>query len=84
WGHINGLKLFTNNNLHSVVDSGTNKTCYYVYFMSKRALTFASQMVKVETLRIGDYFGDNLRGFHVYGYKVIRPEAFGVIYMTFQ
>lgn len=38
------------------------------------ALTFASQMTKVETLRDQNDFGDLMRGLQVFGYKVIDPK----------
>jgi hypothetical protein len=41
----------------------------------KSAITFASQMTKMETLRIQTDFGDYVRGLNVYGYKVVKPEA---------
>jgi len=41
----------------------------------KSAISFASQMTKMETLRIQDDFGDYVRGLNVYGYKVVKPEA---------
>lgn len=42
------------------------------------ALTFASQLTKVETLRGESYFGTYLRGLQVYGRSVIDPTALTV------
>lgn len=44
----------------------------------KSALTFASQMTKVETVRNPYDFGDYVRGVNVYGVKCIKPEALAV------
>ena len=41
----------------------------------KSAITFASQMTKLETVRNPSDFGDFVRGVNVYGFKVVKPEA---------
>lgn len=41
----------------------------------KNALTFASQMTEMESLRLESYFGSAVRGLQVFGYKVIDPTA---------
>lgn len=41
----------------------------------KSAITFASQMTKLETVRNPNDFGDFVRGMNVYGFKVVKPEA---------
>lgn len=48
----------------------------------KTAITFASQMMKMETVRNPYDFGDYVRGMNVYGFKVVKPEslALAVVY----
>jgi hypothetical protein len=41
----------------------------------KGAVTFASQMTKMETLRNPNDFGDLVRGLNVFGYKTLLPQA---------
>ena len=41
----------------------------------KSALTFASQITKMETIRNPNDFGDYIRSLNVYGFKVVKPEA---------
>ncbi len=41
----------------------------------KTAMTFASQITKVESLQNPNDFGTLVRGLNVYGYKVIKSEA---------
>jgi hypothetical protein len=41
----------------------------------KSGVTFASQMTKVETLRIQDNFGDYVRGLNVYGFKTVKKTS---------
>jgi len=46
------------------------------------AITFADQIVKTEALRLQTTFADAVRALHVYGGKVVRPEALAVAYVT--
>jgi hypothetical protein len=48
----------------------------------KSAITFASQMTKMETVRNPNDFGDYVRGMNVYGFKVVKPEslALAIVY----
>ncbi|MEM1152948.1 MAG: hypothetical protein AAGI44_02340 [Pseudomonadota bacterium] len=50
---------------------------YDVIFGHKCAITFASQITEMETLKNPDDFGDLVRGLQVYGYETIKPEALG-------
>jgi N4-gp56 family major capsid protein len=42
-------------------------------------LTYAEQIVKVEAYRPESSFSDAVKGLHVYGAKVVRPEAIAII-----
>jgi len=77
-GMIDRFTLYTSNNLYTATD-GT-KTAFYVLFGHKSAISFASQMTKVETLRAESTFGDLVRGLNIYGFKVLKPEAIGLLY----
>lgn len=48
---------------------------YSVFAGTRDAITFASQITKMETLRSTATFGNIVRGLNVYGYKVTKPEA---------
>jgi len=41
----------------------------------KSAMTFASQITKMETVRNPNDFGDFIRSLNVFGFKVVKPEA---------
>ena len=41
----------------------------------RSAITFASQIVKTEQLRNQNDFGDYVRGLHVYGFEVLKPDT---------
>ena len=53
---------------------------YRVMAGTSRAITFAEQLVKTEAYRDQDSFSDIVRGRHVYGAKVIDPEALCCLY----
>ena len=45
----------------------------------KSAITFASQITKMETIRNPNDFGDFIRSLNVYGFRVVRPEALALL-----
>jgi hypothetical protein len=68
-GMIDRFTAYTSNNLPRVTDGGNQ--CYDILAGHKNGLTFASQLVKTETLRAESTFGNIMRGLQVFGYKVI-------------
>jgi hypothetical protein len=68
-GMIDRFTLYVSNNLPK---SGTELT---IFAGTRDAISFASQLTKVETLRSTATFGDIVRGLNVYGYLVTKPEA---------
>jgi hypothetical protein len=59
-------------------DNGTAKR-HAVMAGHKSAITFASQIAKVESLQNPNDFGTLIRGLNVYGYKVVQPEALALL-----
>jgi hypothetical protein len=53
--------------------SGVNDTYKGIAFV-KDAFTFADQISKTENIRLEGTFADAVRGLHVYGGKVLRPQ----------
>lgn len=78
-GMIDRFTLYSSNLLTKVTD-GSN-TCWYIIAGHKVGFTFASQIVKVETLRAESTFGNILRGLKVYGYKVTKGDALALLYV---
>jgi hypothetical protein len=79
-GTIDRFEVFTSNLLPTqtgITDTKNvaSKKGFHVYAGVKAALTFASQITKVETLRAESTFGDLMRGLNVYGRKVVQPKA---------
>lgn len=70
-GMIDRFEIYRSNNLNST--SGV----FDMMFGTPHAVTFASQLVKNETLKNPNDFGDLLRGLQVYGYKTIQSKALG-------
>ena len=70
---IAGFKVYISNNLSYSFSAGAGFSHIVCGHMD--ALTFASQINKVETLRDTDDFGDLLRSLIVYGFKVVQPKA---------
>jgi hypothetical protein len=77
-GIIDRFTLYLSNNLMSVTDGSF--TAYSCLFGTNAAITFAAQMTKMETLRAESTFGDLVRGLNVYGFKIVKPEALGLLY----
>jgi len=77
-GIIDTFTLYKSNNLYSATDGSF--TAYYVPFGTNHATSFAAQITKTETLRAESTFGDLIRGLMVYGFKVVKPEALGLLY----
>jgi len=78
----NGFRVYVSNNLPSVgTGAGTTGTTaqddnYGVIVAGHdSAVATAEQINKTETYRDPDSFADIVRGMHLYGRKILRPEA---------
>lgn len=87
-GQIDRFTIYVSNNIKQVNDNaGTTGTTaddfkgYYFMAGTKDAISFASQITNVETLRAQSTFGNIVRGLNVYGYKVVKPEALVTAYV---
>lgn len=69
-GVIDRFTVYLSNNLPKTADSDS-----YIMAGTRDAITFASQMTNVETIRAQSTFGNIVRGLNVYGYSVTKPEA---------
>jgi N4-gp56 family major capsid protein len=68
-GRIAGMDVLVSTNLTEVDGK------YYVLAGTNDAITFASQLSKIESLRDKDSFSDLVRGLYLYGAKTIEPKA---------
>lgn len=76
-GRAAGFDIYVSNN--AVNYSGSN---WIVQAGHPMALTYAEQIVQTEALRLQTTFADGVRGLHVYGAKLVRPDAIAVAYVT--
>jgi hypothetical protein len=85
-GLIDRFTLYVSNNLATTADLGADaaaggtganidSTAWNIMAGTRDAVSFASQITNVETLRSQSTFGNIMRGLNVYGYKVTKPEA---------
>ena len=68
-GRIAGMDVLVTTNLTDVDGK------LYVLAGTNEAITFASQLAKIETLRDKDSFSDLVRGLYLYGAKTVQPAA---------
>lgn len=71
-GIIDRFTVYMSNNLTA---DGTGSDEFHCLAGTKHAISFASQFVKNEKLRLQNTFGDAYRGLNVYGYEVTKPAA---------
>lgn len=73
-GKVGSFDIYVSNQL---TKTGVAGPAQVTHAMSgqKSAITFASQYVKTESVRLQDSFGDAIRGLNVYGYKTVNPEV---------
>ena len=81
FGNLHGFKVYMSNNLPAKGDGPTGATAtgstHYGVIVAghSSAVATAEQINKTETYRDPDSFADIVRGMHLYGRKILRPEA---------
>ncbi|MCX4276106.1 MAG: hypothetical protein OSJ27_10095 [Candidatus Gastranaerophilales bacterium] len=75
-GKIAGLDVFVSSNV------GKNTDGYTILAGTKQAITYASQIKKIETLRAQSSFDSIVRGLYTFGALAINPDALAVIKAT--
>jgi hypothetical protein len=80
--NLHGFKVYVSNNLPKIgggpgtVGSSNQATDYGVIVAGhESSVATAEQINKTETYRDPDSFADIVRGMHLYGRKILRPEA---------
>ena len=73
-GKAYGFDVYMSNNLTTGISTVGNRSHYGLAGVN-RAMSFAEQIVKVEAYRPENSFADAVKGLHVYGAKVIDPNA---------
>ena len=81
FNNIHGFKVYMSNNLPAVGNGPTGATStgssHYGVICAGHtsAVASAEQINKTETYRDPDSFADIVRGMHLYGRKILRPES---------
>ena len=73
-GRAAGFDVFESNNCINVTGDD-----YIVQAGVNMAITFADQIVETEALRLQSTFADAVRGLHVYGAKLTRPDCIATL-----
>ena len=73
-GRAYGFDMYVSNNLSTGPKTLFHES-HYALAGTKRAITWADQVVKTEAYRPENSFSDAVKGLHVYGRKVIDPNA---------
>lgn len=74
-GMLEGFNIYMSNN----VTIATQHKCMYG---TNAAITFAEQLAQTEALRLESAISDAMRGYLVYGHRVVRPDALGYLNVT--
>jgi len=78
-GRILGFSVMVSLNLPEGTAATSPAVSNFVVAGHSIATTYAEQINKVEAYRPQDSFGDAIKGLHLYGAKVARPEALAVM-----
>lgn len=83
-GMIDRFTIYRTNNLTETETGGSQSddTVTTCLFGHKAGITFATQLLKNEMLPNPDGFGMLHRGLQVYGFKVVKPEALGAVFLS--
>lgn len=73
-----GFTIKVSTNLPTGTAATSPAVSSFIIAGHKVATTWAQQIRKIEAYRPNDSFSDALKGLHLYGAKVIRPEALAV------
>ncbi len=75
-GRIAGMDVLVSTNLSAVGGK------FYVLAGTNEAITFASQLSKIESLRDKDSFSDLVRGLYLYGAKTVQSKSLAKMIIT--
>lgn len=75
-GRAAGFDIYvSNNSVEFDTSANSGQGAWVVQAGHPMALTYAEQIVQVEALRLQTTFADGVRGLHVFGAKLVRPDA---------
>jgi hypothetical protein len=78
-GYAAGFQIRVSSNLPAGTVGSAGEVSSFVIAGHAMATTYADQISKTEAYRPQDSFSDAIKGLHLYGSKVTRPEALAVV-----
>lgn len=80
-GQVSGFDVYKSNNVPQPVAGGAGTGVWAIQAGHPMALTYGEQITETEALRLQTTIADGIRGLHVYGAKLVRPDCIGVAYV---
>lgn len=80
-GQVSGFNVLKSNNVPQPVAGGAGTGVWAIQAGHPMGITYGEQIAETEALRLQSTFADGVRGLHVYGGKVVRPDTIAVAYV---
>lgn len=81
-GRVSGFgNILKSNNVPQPVSGGAGTGVWALQFGHPMGVTYGEQITETEALRLQTTIGDGVRGLHVYGALMTRPDTIGVAYV---
>jgi hypothetical protein len=80
-GQISGFNILKSNNVPQPVAGGAGTGVWAIQAGHPMATTYGEQITETEALRLQTTIADGIRGLHVYGSRLVRPDCISVAYV---
>lgn len=80
-GQVSGFHVLKSNNVPQPVAGGAGTGVWAIQAGHPMGITYGEQIAETEALRLQSTFADGVRGLHVYGAKMVRPDTIAVAYV---
>lgn len=80
-GTISGFSVLKSNNVPQPVSGGAGTGVWAIQAGHPMGITYGEQITETEALRLQTTIADGVRGLHVYGAKMTRPDTCAVAYV---
>lgn len=80
-GQVSGFNVLKSNNVPQPVAGGAGTGVWAIQAGHPMGITYGEQITETEALRLQTTIADGVRGLHVYGAKMVRPDTAAVAYV---
>lgn len=80
-GQVSGFNVLKSNNTPQPVAGGAGTGVWAIQAGHPMGITYGEQITETEALRLQTTIADGVRGLHVYGAKMVRPDCAAVAYV---